>query len=68
MIGVFVVYQALPSSKVTSRNNELIFGKIGYWFCANMIFNAVWLLIFGQDNKYAFLLSFIDILALYYTG
>jgi len=68
MITVFVVYQALPSKWATSRNNELIFGKIGYWFTYNMIANAVWLLIFGQDNKWCFAISFVDIVALYVTG
>lgn len=68
MLTVFVVYQALPSKYVTSRNNELVFGKIGYWFTYNMIANAVWLIIFGQDNKWCFALSFVDIVAIYYTG
>lgn len=33
-----------------------------------MSLNAVWLLIFGQDNKYCFALSSVDIVFLYITG
>ena len=68
MLTVFVVYQALPSKYVPERSNDLIFGKIGYTFTANMIVNAFWLLIFGQDNKYCFALSFADDVLLYGTG
>jgi len=64
LLGVFTVYQALPKEKVPKRNDELIFGKIGYWLSYNQVLNSVWLLIFGFDNKWAFAISLVDILLL----
>lgn len=66
-ILVFVVYQALPSSYVPTRNNELIFGQIGYWFAGNMALNALWLVIFTRDTKATFVVAFITISTLLYT-
>lgn len=37
LITGFVVYQALPSSWVPGRNDDLIFNKIGFVFMVNLI-------------------------------
>jgi hypothetical protein len=46
LLGVFVIYQALPSSWVPDRNDQLIYYDIGWVFPVNMVINAVWLIIF----------------------
>ena len=65
---VFVVYQALPDAWVQSRNNELIFDKIGWLFFANMILNGLWLLIFSKFSTFYYILGGIDIVALLATS
>lgn len=52
LIGVFVIYQAIPSEWVPDRNDELIFEDIGYVFMANMLGNAAWLIMFQTNNVY----------------
>lgn len=44
LIG-FTIYQALPLSWVTSRNDELIFGQIGWLFAININLNTLWLVV-----------------------
>jgi translocator protein len=46
----------------------VIFGKVGYLFVINMLSNAVWLCLFGQNNATAFGLALIDIVVMYVTG
>lgn len=65
---IFVVYQALPSSWVPSRNDKLIFEDIGYIFFANMLLNGLWLVLFQTNTKIGFVLAMIDISALLYTN
>ena len=67
LMGVFVVYQALPDSWVPDRNNELIFKKIGYFFFANMILNGAWLVIYQSYTGWGFVLGLIDISTLLAT-
>ena len=67
MIGVFVVYQALPDSYVPTRNNELIFGQIGWNFAVNKISGPIWLMIWGRDGKWAFTGAFIPIVVMLAT-
>ena len=52
----------------TYRNDDLIFNKIGYWFSANMLFNALWLTIFTKYNLTAFFVAAADIVALLVTA
>lgn len=61
LMGLFVIYQALPSEWVPSRNDKLIFNDIGYLFAANMLSNSAWLIIFGFYNSYAFIGGWFDI-------
>jgi len=69
LIALFVVYQAIPSHwGMSKRNDHLIFNEIGYWFAANMLFNAMWLAIFQQYNLPAFFVSAVDIIALLITS
>ena len=37
LITGFVVYQALPTTWVPDRNDDLIFNKIGFVFMANLL-------------------------------
>ena len=53
---------------MAKRNDHLIFNEIGYWFAANMVFNATWLVIFQQYNLPAFFVSAVDIIALLVTS
>jgi translocator protein len=39
-LGAFIIYQALPSQ----RNNPR-FQKVGYWFVANALLNALWIVL-----------------------
>ena len=53
----FVIYQALPSSWVPDRNNQLIFGGINYHFFINMMVGCVWRLFFQFSNWWGFTLA-----------
>jgi translocator protein len=46
LITVFVVYQALTDKCATSRNNELIYNNINYWFAANFAIGSIWVFMF----------------------
>ena len=46
---------------VPSRNNVLIVNKIGYVYSINLILNALWLLIFGQNAAWSFGLALVVI-------
>jgi hypothetical protein len=61
LLMIFVVYQALPLSWVTSRNDKLIFEDIGYMFAANMLLNCIWLMIFRLRTPVTFHFSTIEI-------
>lgn len=61
LIAIFVVYQALPNSKVPKRNNFLIFGKIKYLFALNMVLNGVWLPVFMLNTRTGFVIATIII-------
>lgn len=41
----FTIYQALPQSWAPTRNNDLIFGQIGWLFAININMNSLWLLV-----------------------
>jgi len=60
LIFVFVVYQALPSSWVPNRNDQLIYYDIGYVFFVNMIANGAWLLIFQTYSGVGFVIGLLD--------
>ena len=62
LLAIFTVYQALPNKWVPSRNNELIFGTIKYWYAVNMTLNAVWLILFMLNGTLGFSLAGIDII------
>ena len=68
LLGIFVVYQALPSEWVPSRNNKLIFEDIGYLFFANMMIIPVWFVAFQQNTNWGFLLSLFIIMAMLATN
>jgi len=74
LLFVFVVYQTLPDSWVgkngclnKARNNTLIYEKIGYVFFINMLFNSLWLVIFGQNALWAFILAWLVIVGMVVT-
>ena len=64
LLGTFVTYQALPASVVPDRNDQLIFGDIGYHFFVNMLINSVWLVLFQTNTMWGFSLGLIDIIAM----
>lgn len=68
LLGVFVVYQALPSSWVPDRNDQLIYFDIGYVFLANMIINGFWLIIFQTFTGWGFVVALLDIFAMLATN
>lgn len=61
LLGVFVVYQALPSAWVPTRNDQLIYYDIGYIFIFNMLINGVWLILFQTYTSWGFTFGLIDI-------
>ena len=50
--GLLILYQALPSEWVPSRNDKLIFNDIGYIMTANMIANSSWFLFNSFNNSW----------------
>jgi len=46
LLAVFVVYQSLSDNCASSRNNDLIFNDINYWFAANFAIGAIWVFMF----------------------
>ena len=61
LMMIFTVYQALPSTWVPSRNDQLIFGSIGYVFFVNMLLNSFWLYIFQANSRVGFIVGCIEI-------
>ena len=70
LLAIFVGYQLLPDSWVTDRNDDLVYGDsgIGWLFFGNMIANGVWLFLFQQDTVWGFVISMIDIIAVFATN
>ena len=64
----FAVYQALPASWATSRNNDLIFGQIGWLFAININCNSLWLIVYQFSNVEAFLVDIWVILVMDVSG
>jgi len=62
LLGVFTVYQALPTSWVPGRNNTLIFEDIGYQFFINMMVLSLWPILFWFNNAAGFAISLVAIL------
>jgi len=67
-VGIFVIYAVLPASWVATRNDDLIFNQIGWWFPANMILNGIWLPTFQSNTRLGFIFGFIIIIALEVTA
>ena len=66
-MGIFVIYAVLPASWVATRNDDLIFNQIGWWFPANMILNGIWLPTFQSNTTFGFIFAFIIICAMLTT-
>ena len=64
LLAFFTVYQALPEKWAETRNNDLIVNKIGWVYAMNLMGNALWLVVFGQDAAWAFGLSLVVILGM----
>ena len=64
LLACFTVYQALPDKWVESRNNDLIVNKIGWIFPINLMGNALWLVVFGQNAAWAFGISLVVIIGM----
>merc|ERR1712127_365595 len=47
---------SLPTSWVPSRNNELIFGQIGYLFAINFFSQGLWLIVWKRSNPVSFII------------
>jgi len=64
LLAIWTVYQALPSDKVSGRNDDVSVNQIGWIFSLNMILNGLWLVIFIQNTSTAFLLSLFVIIGM----
>jgi hypothetical protein len=66
LLGVFMIYQALPGDWVPDRNDKFIFEDIGYQFAVNMVINGLWLVLFmtGGGTTVGFGLALVDIIAM----
>jgi hypothetical protein len=49
---------------VPERNDQLIFGDIGYHFFTNMMINSIWLVLFQTNTTWGFTVGLIDIIAM----
>ena len=58
------MYQALPEKWAETRNNDLIVNKIGWVYPINLMGNALWLVVFGQNAAWAFGLSLAVIIGM----
>lgn len=58
MLGGFVYNQNRHHDKMDA---DVIYGQVGYMFSFNMIANALWLYLFGQDTAGFFALAMFDI-------
>jgi len=67
LLTIFVVYQALPASVATGRNDDLIFNKIGWLLPVNFLLNAVWLFVFMTNCKAGFVVGNFVIVGLLVT-
>jgi len=57
MVLTFLIYATLPSSWVPSRNNNLIFGQIGFLFAINQFVQAIWLPIWINSKPVTFIFA-----------
>ena len=46
LLAAFAVYQALPDSVASSRNNDFIFNEIGWLWSINMLVGSTWIPVF----------------------
>ena len=67
LLACFAVYQALPDKWAQTRNNDLIVNKIGWIFPINLIGNALWLVVFGQNGAVAFGFALVIIIGMLVT-
>lgn len=72
LLAVFMIYQALPDDWTKpcgrqGRNNNLVYGQIGYIFFINMLLNASWLAIFVQNDTWAFCVALAVIIGMVVT-
>ena len=68
LMATFAVYQALPSSWVPERNDQLIFEDIGYVFITNVVLNMCWFSIFKANTSTGFLASTFIIIGMLSTA
>ena len=64
LLGIFMIYQALPADWVPDRNDTFIFDELSWHFAANMIINGLWLCLFMTDTTWGFALGLLDIIAM----
>jgi len=58
----------LPGTWVTSRNDDLIFGQIGYLLAINFALQAAWLFVWKVSTPVAFIFAGAIIFGLLTTG
>ena len=62
LLGLFVVYQALPDAWIDNRNNDLIFNYMSYAWLINMATQVVWAPFFRSETGWGYVISAIAIL------
>jgi len=68
LLCITAIYTALPSSiceKINMpRNNSLLFDSISYWQVAQYTFNALWIIIFVQNEVWSMIVCLVLIVSL----
>ena len=55
----FVIYQTLPSSWASSRNDTMIFTQMGYLFAINKLATALWLPVYQTNTLWGFFVGWL---------
>lgn len=67
LVGMFVIYQAIPSKYVGTRNDHLIFNDISYVFPINIILGPISIIFLHMDNTIGFFVAELIITVLLAT-
>jgi hypothetical protein len=68
LLFVFAIYQTLPASMASTRNNDFIYNEIGWLWSINMVLNGCWLPIFQMNSTAGFICANVIILVMLATA
>lgn len=62
LLGLFVIYQALPSEWMIYRSDDMIYNQMNLMFALNMIATATWLPMYQMNTLWGFIVSWVIML------